>query len=434
MVPVSPPTDRSTLTYEREPVRPATRMALLVIASPDVAAVGREVGPGPTVIGRAVEGPETVVIDDPRLSRSHVRLAEVAHDRWLLEDLGSKNGVFVNGRRVTSGIVVAGDVLRLGDTLVSAEPERGIVGDDLGLLGSSRIMAELREQLERAAGESVTVLLRGDSGTGKELAAAALHRLAGGAGPFVPVNCAGIPESLAESQLFGHVKGAFTGAVGAADGLFRSAHGGTLFLDEVAELPAAIQAKLLRAVEYGEVLPVGGTTPHRVHLRIVAATHRDLEAAVAEGVFRGDLFARLRERVIVIPPLRERRGDVPELAAHFLPSGAAALHPDVLEALLLWTWPYNVRELRAVCRGGLRGGPTLAALPAEIRDHLEKARAAETAAPVDGSGPTAEELVALLDRFDGNVRRIASHLGKDRKQVYRWIERHGVDPARHRAK
>ena len=221
----------------------------------------------------------------------------------------------------------------------------------LGLVGDSPAMQQLRDQIRRVAATHSTVLLRGESGTGKELAARALHELSPRAGgPFVAVNCATIPEGLVEAALFGHAQGAYTGAVKARTGLIQSAHGGTLFLDEIGELAPAAQARLLRVLQDGEIRPVGANENLKVDVRLLAATHRDLEAMIEEQAFRADLYYRLRVLELAIPPLRERREDILPLAQHFLEGLAGAgsvprLTQAAKDALEAQDWPGNVREL-----------------------------------------------------------------------------------------
>lgn len=221
----------------------------------------------------------------------------------------------------------------------------------LGLVGESAPMQQLRDQIRRVAMTHSTVLLRGESGTGKELAARALHELSPRAsGPFVAVNCATIPEGLVEAELFGHAQGAYTGAVKARTGLIQSAHGGTLFLDEIGELAPAAQARLLRVLQDGELRPVGANANLKVDVRLLAATHRDLEAMIEEQAFRADLYYRLRVLELSIPPLRERREDIIPLARHFLEALAGSgpvpqLSHAARQALESQDWPGNVREL-----------------------------------------------------------------------------------------
>src|SRR6266481_152278 len=221
------------------------------------------------------------------------------------------------------------------------------------LVGASPGMTRVREVIAKVADSDSPVLIEGESGTGKELVAAAIHRQSGRSkGPFVPVNCSAIPADLMESEFFGHVRGAFSGAVADTLGLFRSAHGGTLFLDEVAELSPALQGKLLRVIQDKEIRPVGSTKTHSVNVRMIAATNRDLEAAVASGRFRQDLYYRINVVRIVVPPLRARKDEIPALVTHFLRRFNARFHrsvtglaPAAKAALMAYDFPGNVREL-----------------------------------------------------------------------------------------
>jgi transcriptional regulator with GAF, ATPase, and Fis domain len=224
------------------------------------------------------------------------------------------------------------------------------------LLGESETVCRLRERLQKIAGTNATVLVQGETGSGKELVARTLHEHGPRAsGPFVKVDCAAMPEGLIESELFGHVKGAFTDARAHHEGKFARAHGGTLFLDEIGEMQLSVQAKLLLAIESGEIEPVGGEKTRKVDVRIVAATHRDLDKMVAEGKFRQDLLYRLMVVQVRVPPLREHPGDIAIIARHFLADFCAAngladleLAPGAVEALSAYSWPGNVRELRNV--------------------------------------------------------------------------------------
>ncbi len=272
---------------------------------------------------------------------------------------------------------VAGVRERLPE-LLAAAMRRGRSGRDgearpaerFGMLGRSPAMIAVFDLIERVAPSDVSVLIQGETGTGKELVARAVHEASRRAArPFVAVNCAAVPANLLESELFGHVRGAFTGAVADRAGHFRSADGGTLFLDEIGDMPLEMQAKLLRVLQEGEVRPVGGSKTHRVDVRVVAATHRDLKAMCAEGRFREDLLFRLDVVRLELPPLRDREGDVALLAGALVGKLAAELGvvtpeltPEALERLAAWRWPGNVRELenelrRAIALSGGRIGP-----------------------------------------------------------------------------
>jgi DNA-binding NtrC family response regulator len=295
------------------------------------------------------------------------------------------------------------------------------------------------------------VLILGPTGTGKELLAHFIHRSSGRTGPIRAVNCAALSSHLAESDLFGHEKGAYTGAESARPGLFRAAQGGTLFLDEVGDLPTDIQAKVLRALDTGSVRPVGAAAEIRVDVRIIAATNRDLPDEISNGGFRADLFARLGELIVSVDALRDRPEDIEPLWRHFMttlgdgaqvePSGAA------FEAMALHTWPRNVRQLRQLVREVLLRRPEggelgVDDLPVEIRLARPEAPAGpeapvcDAAAPLaslsDGCMPGARQLRQLVEAYDGNVKEVAAFLGKDRKQIYRWLQRHQIDPEAYR--
>ena len=314
-----------------------------------------------------------------------------------------------------------------------------------GLIGSSRPMTELFETVRRVAPGSGPVLITGESGTGKELVARALHAESDRSdGPFLAVNCAGVPADLLESEFFGHEKGAFTGAHERKDGLFVEADGGTLLLDEVGEMPIDLQAKLLRVLQEGQVRPVGSASERSVDVRVLASTNRDLERAVGEGEFREDLFYRLETFHLHVPPLRERGDDVDLLVAHFLkrfgegqePS-VTELSPEALDRLRFYGFPGNVRELEnAIQRAAtFCEGSTVQVehLPPRIRRHtgseaLSTGDVARADLLADGELPALEELERryielVLDRVDGNKRRAARILGISRRTLYRRLDR-----------
>ncbi|MCY1016917.1 sigma-54-dependent transcriptional regulator [Pyxidicoccus sp. MSG2] len=320
-----------------------------------------------------------------------------------------------------------------------------------GLLGSSAAMRSLHALLSQVAVRDLTVLLTGETGTGKELAARAVHAESPRkAKPFVAVNCGALPADLVESELFGHAKGAFTGATMAKAGLFEEAHGGTLFLDEIGDLPLPVQVKLNRALQEKEVRRVGTTSPVKVDARVVAATHRDLAAEVAAGRFREDLYYRLNVVTVRLPALRERREDIPLLALHFLSrAGRPELEgflPEALRALTAYAWPGNVRQLEnAVARAAaVAQGPTIGVddLPPE----LGAARVAESGGAPAGGVPaealaklpyreavdsardavSREYLSALMQEFGGNVTHAAERAGMERESLHRLLKRYGV--------
>ena len=315
-----------------------------------------------------------------------------------------------------------------------------------GAVGRSAAMQEAHRLLEQAARLDITVLLTGETGTGKELAARAVHlNSARREKPFVAVNCGALPAELVESELFGHGKGAFTGAAQAKAGLFEEAHGGTLFLDEVGELPLNAQVKLLRVLQEREIRRVGETRPVQVDVRVVAATHRDLRAAAAQGRFREDLFYRLNVFPVQLPPLRERKEDIPLLAAHLLDKHCAAMgrtlegmSPEALRTLVGYPWPGNVRELEnALMRAvAVATGPgvTERDLPPEVRERQEgslpggaaKHLPYRDALDLARDRFSREYLTALLRDFEGNVTRAAEHAGIERESLHRLLKRYSI--------
>jgi transcriptional regulator with GAF, ATPase, and Fis domain len=307
---------------------------------------------GRMLLGSATDA--AICIADRAVSRVHAEL-EARDDGVWIRDLGSRNGTWIEATLVAHARLRPGGRFRVGATTVtiSAEAEPTEVPlwpeERFGpLVARSEAMRELFMRLAQYASADAPVLIQGETGTGKELVAQALHEASPRARePFIVVDCAAIPETLVESELFGHARGAFTGATSARAGAFEIAHGGTVFLDEIGELPPAMQPKLLRALETGSVRRVGEAEARRVDVRFVAATHRDLMAMVAQGTFREDLYFRLCVLPIHAPPLRARAGDVPVLLEHFLGAGAASLPPDLVTALTEYAWPGNVRELRS---------------------------------------------------------------------------------------
>jgi DNA-binding NtrC family response regulator len=312
------------------------------------------------------------------------------------------------------------------------------------LVGSSPAMLDVYKLVARVSESRSTVLLQGESGTGKELIARAIHANSPRRDkPFIPVNCGALPDTLLESEMFGHEKGAFTGAVGLKAGLFEAATGGTLFLDEIGELGPALQVKLLRVMQDQEVRRVGGTASVKVDVRIIAATNRDLEHLVKEDKFRDDLFYRLNVVRITLPSLVDRKEDIPMLAHHFLqkyvggtPSGVRGFLPETMALLKEYRWPGNVRELEnAVERAvSLSHGPLVTPddLPESIRTAAPLEAKATSASEGDEVCLTLEEvekrhLIRVLKEMKGNKVKAAKILGIDRRTLYRMAERFGLD-------
>jgi DNA-binding NtrC family response regulator len=317
---------------------------------------------------------------------------------------------------------------RLGEELTVSE-----------LIGGSEAMQQVKEVIGKVAAADSPVLIEGESGTGKELVAAAIHRLSARAKrPFIPVNCSAIPQDLLESEFFGHVRGAFSGAVSDALGLFRGADEGTIFLDEIAELSPPLQVKLLRVLQEMQVRPVGSTKAYPVNVRVIAATNRDLDRAMTEGAFRQDLFYRLNVVRIHLPPLRERREDIPALVNHFLRRFNRRFHrdvksvaPDALAALAGYTFPGNVRELENLLERafamGARETITLSDLPSLTRTAVAAVPAAPSAQTIPTLADVERELILkALSLLKDDKEAAAKALGISRRTIYRRLKEYGM--------
>ena len=303
------------------------------------------------------------------------------------------------------------------------------------IIGASRAIQALFEVIARAAPSMSTVLVTGDSGTGKELVAGAIHEASGRTGAFVPVNCAAIPAELLESELFGHTGQAFTGARAARSGLFESADGGTIFLDEIGELPLAVQPKLLRVLQEGAVRRVGAEREREINVRVIASTNRDLEFEVSEGRFREDLYWRLNVIHVRVPPLRERPFDIPLLVEHFINEAAEAnksepleISPDALAVLTAYSWPGNIRELENAVERAVALARGAVLTPEDLPERVRKSgQAASLIARSSSRNLTLGELereyiIETLRRTGGNKSRAAEILGLDRKTLYRKLD------------
>ncbi|HSI04201.1 MAG: sigma 54-interacting transcriptional regulator [Myxococcota bacterium] len=373
---------------------------------------------------------------DTSVSRVHLLARVLADGKIELIDQGSTNGSFYDGLRFERLEARAGTVVRIGKTdlkVVAADSstlESPVSTTEHfgGLYGESLPMRQVFALMERVAPTDSTILVRGETGTGKEVCAAALHAASGRrAQPFVVCDLAAATPSLIESELFGHVKGAFTDAHGDRAGAFEAAHGGTLFLDEVGELPLEVQARLLRAIETGEVKRVGSSSVRRFDARVIAATHRDLESAVAAGTFRKDLYYRLAVVQITLPPLRDRVQDIPLLVDRILATlgkPASDLAPETRALLTQYPWPGNVRELRNVIERALTLGGD-AQLPS-----AETARADEMTFKDAKDKLLAhferDYIRAVLQRCKGNIARAARESGLHRAHVHRLINKYDL--------
>jgi DNA-binding NtrC family response regulator len=395
-----------------------------------------------------------LVLADRAVSRHHVAIR--ATPRGLeLRDLGSTNGTVLGGYRVMRALVEPGALIGVGRTVLRLDAASGEVRESLSAreqfgraIGTSPAMRRAFALMERFAPSEGTVLIEGETGTGKELVAHAIHEASPRAeGPFVVVDCGAIPVTLIESELFGHVRGAYTGATEARRGAFESAHGGTLFLDEIGELPAAVQPVLLRVLEDRTVKRVGDGRRIAVDVRVVAATHRDLREEVNRGRFRADLYYRLAVLRLRLPALRDRREDIPALIRHFCDTLAAGddstgdeqrapspLSDELITALSGQSWPGNVRELRSAVQRALLLGDaavwqdplargSLAPEPELVVDVSQTYGEAKEAATARWEAVYVERLIAM---FGGNLARAARAVGMSRTYLRKLAERYGL--------
>jgi len=437
------------------PLTPSGRLSLDEVESVEI---GRSSEASGVRVEQLSGGQLALRIPDSWMSSSHAVLRRVLGS-WVIEDAKSKNGTLVNGQWTDRAELSDGDLIELGHSffffrsalggpakgpaLVSAEGLRE-AADGLATLVPS--LGEEFDKLEAIAPSSVSVVIRGESGTGKEVAAAAIHQLSRRSGPFVAVNCGGLSRALVESELFGYRKGAFSGAEEDRMGLIRTADRGTLFLDEIGDLPLSAQAVLLRVLQQGEVLPVGANRPMKVDVRLLAATHRDLNALVEKSEFRADLLARISGFTVLLPPLRQRREDLGLLISRLLkrempdPARQVEFSSDAARALLGYPWPLNIRELEKCLLPAVllarTGHVELAHFPETLRGlGAKKAWQRLGGTPEDreqkrlseSDRRRREEIRALLQQHGGNVTAVAHALGKPRTQVQRWIKRYRID-------
>jgi transcriptional regulator with PAS, ATPase and Fis domain len=413
------------------------------------------------VIGRDASSAD-LPLKAPAVSRVHAEIIREGR-HFVVRDLGSRNGVIVNGRKVHSTELEPLDEVRIGDAIfkfVESDADELLryridgalpngqkrrAEQPSALAGGYQIDVIVAE-IERVAPTPLSVIVRGPSGTGKEVIASELHRLSGRRGKLAAINCTALPQNLIESELFGYKRGAFSGADRDKPGLIRHADGGTLLLDEIGDMPPEAQAKLLRVLQAREVLPLGATTPEPVDVRVVAATHRDLEKLQREGKFREDLFARLNEYSVELPALHERKEDVFLLTQTFLARhGGAGKTPSFafMSGLLHYDFPYNVRELEACIKRALAlaNGATLEpeGLPEAVQDAMSDygkeggARASQPTDDEDAQGaPDEPALRDLLLKHQGNVAAVGRELGKARMQIHRWMKRFNIDIADYR--
>lgn len=398
------------------------------------------------------------------VSRKHAHVRR-QNGEWILRDLGSRNGTIVDGQRIVEVALEPQAEVRIGDVVMKfverdaecylryrldgtmTAPAKRLAERQFEMVGGFQV-DEICSRLERAAGSPLNILILGETGVGKEVAARDVHRLSGRPGQFIAVNCAAIPANLIESELFGYKKGAFSGATIDKVGLIQTANGGTLFLDEIGDMPLDAQAKLLRVLQTREVMPVGGTKADTVDVRILTATHRDLRALQKEEKFREDLFARVNEYQVRIPALRERKEDIHLLFDTFLRKhGRSDLTRTFrfMTALTYYDWPYNVRELEACAKRAIAltraNELDVSDLPPDIEEamssygaHAAQQESLPEALQTPSDRPPEGELRQLLQQHRGNVAAVGRHFGKARMQVHRWLRNYGIEPGDYRGR
>jgi transcriptional regulator with GAF, ATPase, and Fis domain len=423
------------LSAEQKRAESAT---LRVVHSPDRAAVGRVVSlsrRGSIAFGRGSDDPRGLLVDT-RLSRAHATfLFDSSANQFRVTDSGSRNGTFVDGERIDTQLLERDAVIRLGESvLVFDENER---------------MALLLESVQRVASGALSLLLLGETGTGKEVLARHVHEQSGRAGAFVAVNCAALPREMIAAELFGHTRGAFSGATRERPGLFRSAEGGTLLLDEIGDMPLELQPALLRVLQEKKVRPVGSDQEVAVDVRVLAATHQELPEKIATGEFRADLFARLSQLTLRLPPLRARRAELLTLAGQLTArhGGNLELTAEAAEALLLWRWPLNFRELESLLAVFVHAAhgtgrldldflretkPELLEAPAQEPARTHDLSDEATSTEADLAMPASVDEASLrrvLESAQGNLAVAARELGISRQKLYRWLNQAGLDPA-----
>jgi two-component system, NtrC family, response regulator GlrR len=407
------------------------RFRVTVVSGPDAPGL---VDSGAQDVTIGTGATENLRLTDHCVSRHHCAI-RVVDDGLVCEDLGSTNGTFVGGHRVSSAVIAPGDTITIGETVLAVELLGDTVSEPLSqadhfgrVLGRSVAMRRMFALLEKVAPSEATILIEGETGTGKSAVAEAIHEASRrAAAPFVVVDCGALPGNLLESELFGHERGAFTGAVATRIGLFESASGGTVLLDEIGELPLDLQPKLLRALERRVIRRVGSSQEFPIDIRLVAATHRDLRREVNQGTFRSDLWYRLNTVRMVLPALRERRDDIAMLVASFyqdLVNDPAAIPPaDMVRNMMRRRWNGNVRELRSAVERTLVGAPMIEDEPQVDAELTMSFKAAKTRATANWEKRYLRKLVAA---HDGNVSRAARAAKMDRTHLSELVHRHGL--------
>ena len=378
----------------------------------------------------------SLVIQDPYVSGNHLKIFRKNNSLYF-KDLGSTNGTYLNGKNRDESILNLGDEIKLGESvlkLISRKSQEKLKPLNeayfCGMIGGQSLQV-LFSKIKKVAPTDLTVLIEAESGCGKELVARSVHDLSQvSTGPYVVVNCGAISGELIESELFGHEKGAFTGALARRLGAFEQAQNGTLFLDEIGELPLNLQPKLLRALENRTIRRVGGESEIAVNVRIVAATHRNLKMLVEEGDFREDLFYRLNVVQLSIPPLRERKEDIPHLVQHFVRmgdvGGSKSFSTEALQALMHYNWPGNIRELRNVVLKSLVFADGVIGVEDIELGNQALVKITESYKPVDLEEVEKQKILEALALSEGERKKAAEMLGIARSTLFKKLKQYGI--------
>ena len=439
-----PPDDitQTATASGRTPKNSETPLGLVIVHHPEARfeSCGRAIAPrGKIKIGRGGDELIPGALESSRISRNHCEIQRKGQVLSIV-DLGSRNGTFVNGSPIRSTSEIRpGDVIEVGPMLLLLHrgplPEASSTGN---IIGVSSALKEVLAQVDLVAPRETSALILGETGVGKELIANRLHVASRRTGSFVALNCGSLSDSLLQSELFGHVKGAFSGAIRDRRGLVASAEKGTLFLDEIGDASPGLQRSLLRLLQEREYRVLGSETVRKADVRVVAATHRDLEESVTSDEFRQDLYARLARWVIRVPPLRNRREDILVLAAQFAAQHSGRpirIATAFASALLRYDWPGNVRELEATMERAVvafKGGETLDApewITREISPTLEEKTQSAVPRRAPQSRPSKEELTTVVLASKGNIRLVAESLDVGRGTLYRWFKDLDIDLA-----
>lgn len=411
---------------------------LTIVYHPNRALIGSSIelsGRMSVTLGRASDLFGNGALNDRLLSRTHAVL-EVDSRGVLLVDNQSTNGTRVNDAPVTRTKLRTGDRIRIGSILLLFHDALPAPWQRLHpeLVGVSSSISKVLESVHQVSRHNTAVLIQGETGTGKELVARAVHRESGRRGDFVTVNCGAITDNLLQSELFGHNKGAFSGAHQTRMGLFGAANGGTLFLDEIGEASPRLQVALLRVLETSSIRRVGDNEGRPVNVRIVAATNRDLKEMIAQDGFRADLYARLSGWTIQVDPLSERKEDIIHLSQHFIrKAGAdAQLSRSLINSLLSYDWPYNIRQLRTAINWTLieSGGKPVLRMTPRIEELLRsnsRALRTQPPQPTPVIHPGDIELKSTLLQHSGNIKAVSADLGVSRSTLYRWLKASNIN-------